>query len=224
MSYRKLKKEVLGLLIREDFPDILSRFTQMPGRQVINPLFSFLYHADENVRWHAVSAMGVVTAGLAEKDMESSRIIMRRLIWNLNDESGGIGWGSPEAMGDIMARSKRLAREFAKILVSYALPHGNYLEHEVLQRGLLWGLNRLSEVDPLITYDATPYVRDYLAGKDPYHLGLAVCYAGSVRDTEALPRLKRQIGNPTAITHYAGLRVAPVAIGDLARSAVAAMA
>ncbi|MEA3417440.1 MAG: hypothetical protein U9R02_15080 [Thermodesulfobacteriota bacterium] len=56
--------------------------------------------------------MGVVVSNLADHDMESARVIMRRLIWNLNDESGGIGWGSPEAMGEIMARNNRLALPF----------------------------------------------------------------------------------------------------------------
>jgi hypothetical protein len=46
--------------------------------------------------------MGEVMAHLADKDMESARVIMRRLMWSLNDESGGIGWGAPEAMGEIV--------------------------------------------------------------------------------------------------------------------------
>ena len=44
-----------------------------------------------------------VVSRLADSDMEAARVIMRRLMWNLNDESGGIGWGSPEAMGEILA-------------------------------------------------------------------------------------------------------------------------
>jgi len=67
MTFRQLKKDVFKLLIREDFPEALARISRLPAKQVINPLFSFLYHGDEIVRWHAVSAMGVVTAGLAEK-------------------------------------------------------------------------------------------------------------------------------------------------------------
>lgn len=223
MTFRELKKKVFNLLKREDFAEALSSFSQWPARQVINPLFSFLYHTDDVVRWHAVSAMGVVTAELADKGMEPARIIMRRLIWNLNDESGGIGWGSPEAMGDILARSPLLSREFAKILVSYSLPHGNFLEHEVLQRGLLWGLNRLSEADPQITHEATPYVRRFFNSLDPYHLGLAACYAGSVRDEQALPELELLAANRTVISHYTNLHVSPVAVGDLAQTAIAAI-
>jgi len=40
---------------------------------------------------------------------------MRRLMWNLNDESGGIGWGNPEAMGEILACHEALANEYAPI-------------------------------------------------------------------------------------------------------------
>jgi hypothetical protein len=221
MSFRQLKKDVFKLLIRDDFPDTLTQFSRLPGRQVINPLFSFLFHGDEIVRWHAVSAMGVVTAGLADKNMESARVIMRRLIWNLNDESGGIGWGSPEAMGDIMARSRPIAREFSKILVSYALPHGNYLEHGLLQRGLLWGLQRLSKVNPVLTRGAAPFIRPFLTSEDPYHKGLAIFFAETVNDTNAIPDLEKLIRDDTPISLYNDFQMTTHKVSSLAKSAIA---
>jgi len=45
----------------------------------------------------------MVISNLTEKEMESARVIMRRLMWSLNDESGDIGWGAPEAMAEIIA-------------------------------------------------------------------------------------------------------------------------
>ena len=71
----------------------LKAILELPARQVVNPLFSFLYNTDELLKWKAVTALGAVVSNLASHDMESARIVMRRLIWNLNDESGGIGWG-----------------------------------------------------------------------------------------------------------------------------------
>lgn len=41
--------------------------------------------------------------------MEKACTVMRRLMWTLNDEFGGIGWGVPEAMGEIMVCHKGLA-------------------------------------------------------------------------------------------------------------------
>jgi len=67
---------------------------------------------------------------------------------NLNDESGGIGWGAPEAMGEIMARSEKLAEEYYKILISYTPDGGNYLDFEDLQKDVIAGLKRLSQVRP----------------------------------------------------------------------------
>ena len=223
MPYRQLKKNVFDLLIRDDFSNSLVQLSRLPGRQVVNPLFSFLYHADEIVRWRAVSAMGVVTAQIAEKNMESARIIMRRLIWNLNDESGGIGWGSPESMGEIMARSDIMAREFSKILVSYVLPHGNFLEHDILQRGVLWGLHRLSKADPGLTYSAAPFVRPFLTSKDPFHRGLAICFSETVRDASAAPYLEKLIQDNTLVSLYSDFRMTSHKMANLAAFAMAAI-
>ena len=81
-------------------------------------LFSFLCHHDQKIKWRAVTAMGMVISNLAEKEMESARVIMRRLMWSLNDESGGIGWGAPEAMAEIIACHQGLAEEYTHILIS----------------------------------------------------------------------------------------------------------
>lgn len=158
---------MLELLSREDFEKGLNEILQIPARQVINPLFSFLYNSNESVKQKAVTAMGAVVSSLAENDIESARVIMRRLMWNLNDESGGIGWGSPEAMGEIMAQSKQMAEEYHSILISYIREDGNYIEHEILQRGVLWGLARLADVRPDLVRDAAPFLHPYMESDDP---------------------------------------------------------
>ena len=222
-SFRQLKKEVFDLLVGDDFPEALFRLSRLPGRQIVNPLFSFLYHTDETVRWHAVSAMGVVVAGLAHENMEAARVVMRRLIWNLNDESGGIGWGSPEAMGDTMARSKPLAREFSKILVSYVLPQGNFLEHGGLQRGVLWGLHRLGETDIELALPAVAFVRPFLRSEDPFHRGLATRFAGAVNDSGALPHLEKLLRDDSRISLYSDFRMVSHNVANLAAAAIAAI-
>ena len=218
-----MKQEAYNLLASDDFTTALAKFPGMPLQKVINPLFSFLYHTEDNIRWHAVSAMGVVTKTLADQDMESARVIFRRLIWNLNDESGGIGWGSPEAMGDIMARSRKMALEYAHMLVSYILPHGNFLEHEVLQRGVLWGLYRLGGTFSFLTVDAVPYVREYLTSHDPYHRGLAACFAGTLGDTYAVPALEQLTHDHTMISLYGNYQMLFSEVAELAVSAISAI-
>ncbi len=111
--------------------------------KAVNVLFTYIQNTAESVKWRAVRAMGRVVAGIAQKKPEQARIIMRRLMWSLNDESGGIGWGAPEAMGEIMARNKNLAREYRNILLSYVNPQGNYLEYAPLRKGAEWAVARV---------------------------------------------------------------------------------
>jgi len=170
---RVFKQKILELLKSVNFEQALKELCRLPARRVVNPLFSFLYNRDEEIKWRAVTAMGSVVAKLAAQDLESARVVVRRLMWNLNDESGGIGWGSPEALGEILASSETLAEEYARILISYARPDGNYQEHELMQRGVLWGIARLARVRPELVKDAAPYIKLYLKSQDACIRGLA---------------------------------------------------
>lgn len=180
---RALKKKIQALLEQPNLDEALAVIMQMPARQAVNPLFSSFYSGEELLRWRAITAMGIVVSRLAETEIESARVVMRRLIWNLNDESGGIGWGSPEAMGEITARSRRLAEEFGCMVVSYIREDGNYLEHEVLQRGALWGVGRLAGRYPDLTEGAIGHLKPYLETDDPWLRGLGAWAAGNVGDT-----------------------------------------
>jgi len=109
VSRRQIHSELLSLLQDEDLDRSMAAFGKYANRRVIAPLFSFFYRYESWLRWRAITAMGEAVMQMAGRDMEYARNIMRRLIWNLNDESGGIGWGSAEAMGEIMARVPQVA-------------------------------------------------------------------------------------------------------------------
>jgi hypothetical protein len=147
---KKFKEEVLELLEQNDFEKNIQKMHKYNERKLVNALFPFLCSTDKKIKEHAVIAMGEVVSKMAESDIETARIIMRRLMLNLNDESGGIGWGAPEAMGEIMARSEKLAKEYYKILISYTPGGGNYLDFEDLQKDVIAGLKRLSQVHPTL--------------------------------------------------------------------------
>lgn len=150
---RELKKQVLILLKQKDFEKNLDKINKFDERKLVNTLFSFLCSTDKKLKNNAITAMGKIVSDIAETDIEFARTIMRRLMLNLNDESGGIGWGAPEAMGEIMARSEKLAEEYHKMLISYAPGGGNYLDFENLQKDVIAGLKRLSRVRPDLVKD-----------------------------------------------------------------------
>ncbi len=220
LSGRALKRKVYQCLESADYERALQDICSLPGQQVINPLFSFLYDRSQDVKWAAVRAMGAIVAKMAEEDMESARVIMRRLMWNLNDESGGIGWGSPEAMGEILANHEGLAKEYAPIMISYTMPNGNYLEHEILQRGLLWGIGRLVQVRPHLMKKAAQHLLPYLDSPDATVRGLASRAAGLLKLHEARPKLKSLSGDKNEIQIYKDHKVVNCLVMDLAEEAL----
>ena len=220
MGGRQLKKKILQLLQEDDFVKNFAEMRRLPARRVVNPLFSFLCSLDEQIKWRAVTAMGKVVADLAASEPESARVVMRRFIWQLNDESGGIGWGCPEAMAEAMAGNERFAGEYGRILVSYLQPDGNYLEHEMLQRGLLWGIGRLAHSRPQYLTDAATFLPPYLASADPCLRGLAAWAAGPLGGAKNIEQLNRLAGDPANLGLYRDGRLMTCSVGRLAREAL----
>jgi HEAT repeat protein len=220
LSGRATKQRIYELLKSPDLASALVEISRLPGRQVINPLFSLLYNEDQDVRWSAVKAIGMVVAKMADENMESARVIMRRLMWNLNDESGGIGWGSPEAMGEILAWHDGLAREYAHILISYTREDGNYLEHEALQRGLIWGIGRLAQESPHILKNAVHYLFPYLESTDATVRGLAAWVMGLLAVDDAVPQIRRLKNDENQIQIYTNRGLVNCRVMDLAEEAL----
>ena len=166
-------------------------------------LLSDLCSQDESVKWAAVIALGVYVSELAENDLETARNWMRRFMWQLNEESGGVGWGVAEVMGEVMARHEGLAQEFARILVSYLDENGNYLEFEPLQKGVLWGIGRLAQVRPelLKSCSAIQYVIPFLHSSDGPLRGLAVWVLGWIGNSQSLPLIQNLLERPDRIFH-----------------------
>ena len=195
---------------------------RLPARKVVNPLFSFLCSLDELVKWRTVSAMGAVVSNLAADNPESARVIMRRFIWQLNDESGGIGWGCPEAMGDTMACSSILADEYGCILISYIRPDGNFLEHGILQRGAIWGVGRLAHRRPDLLSGCGHLLIPYLQSEDAPLRGLAAWAAGPVADASIIPSLEQLATDNSRFSLYREWQLSEHTVGSLARDAIIA--
>ena len=145
---QNFKKRVLILLEQKDFNNNPGVIRQLPPLKVVNVLFSLLVTTDEDLKNCVVKAFGEVVSKLAEENIETARNVMRRLMLSVTDESGGIGWNTPEAMGEIMTRSEKLAVEYHNILISYTDGGGNDLDFEGLQKSVIAGLQRLGKVQP----------------------------------------------------------------------------
>jgi len=200
-SQRRLKQTILPLLLTGTTGQVLEELSQYPPEKLLNPLFSGICQADGQMKWNAVSAMGATVARIANQDMEAARVVMRRFMWSLNDESGGIGWGVPEAIGECLANHAGLAEEYTHILVSFMREDGFYLEHLPLQQGLMWGVGRLAQVRPVLLgqKNASTYLLPYLDSPDPVVRALAARALGFLKEKRAREKIELLLPDTTAI-------------------------
>jgi HEAT repeat protein len=217
-----VRDEILKVLQSVDFKESIERLREFQRRKAIQGLFSALCDRDGEIRGRAAVVLGALVAEMADENLEGAREIIRRLLWSLNEESGSIGWGAPETLGEILARSELLAREYAPILISYMDEKGNYLESEELQRGLLWALGRFAEVNPqlLRTLGAAKFIPLYLRSSDANVRGLAIRVLAAIGDESDVEKLKPFLQDASEIQIFEGWGRKIYRVADLAQKSL----
>jgi hypothetical protein len=148
LSYKNLKKEIKQAIKSQIPENIISDFKQYRFKQLTGPIKGLLFDKDPLIRFRAIELMGLAAKTKSE-NTEQIRDLMRQLMWNLNEESGGIGWGSVEAMAETASQNKIIFDEFYKIIISYADPESSsFLDHEDLHPGAAWAVGRLLKEHP----------------------------------------------------------------------------
>jgi HEAT repeat protein len=191
MASRAIREEFVAFLKDRNLSELAERVSR--NRGTIRYLNRLLYDLDGLVRWRAIEAMGAVADRLAQDNPEAVRVILRNLLWSINDESGGIGWSAPEAIGEIIYRQPERFEEFASIILSFT-------DEPVLRRGVLWAAGRMAEARPGLVLEALPGLTSFLNDSDPvlrgYTLRLLaavgerldpVCYRHLLEDRSPVP-------------------------------------
>jgi hypothetical protein len=164
-------------LIRADFQAIVD----FAGghKRVLSYLTALTYDLDRTLSWRAVEALGLAATRIAEDNPEYVRVHLRRLTWLLNDESGGIGWRAPEAIGEIIRGQPDLFKSFVPILVNLM---DTVPEDAIRFRvGWLWAIGRLAEVRNQDARAALPWILPCLDDPDPQVRGMAAWCLGQMR-------------------------------------------
>jgi hypothetical protein len=229
MGRRQLKNDVVALLHNSRIAEILPQLEKYPAHSLLNPLFIALCHSVERVRWNAVLCFGQLVPAMAEKELEAARVVMRRFLWSLNDESGGIGWGAPEAMAEIMCHSKVLRHEYLHMLLSYMredgenlFEDGNFLELPLLQRGLLWGIGRLCQDhrSEMLEQRIVDDVRAYLRSPDMTVIGLALWCLGLLGVAAAVDDVQQFVNYEGKLHLFLNNEIQEISVAELAWQAL----
>ena len=230
---RDLKRSVRALLADDAWAARLAELDGLPARRLVGPLFSLLLDPSEAVRWRAVAAFGRTVARMADstepgEGLEAARVVLRQCLWRLNEESGGVGWGVPEALGETLALHRRLAGEFHRVLASYVREpergEGNSLDHVPLRRGVYWALGRLAQAFPDLLALEISTLRAGLTeddgacrGVSAWGLGILGVAGGASAATAELARLA---SDPAEVALFDGGELRRTTAGALASEAL----
>jgi hypothetical protein len=142
-------------------------------KRVLGSLISLTYDADPRIGCRAVEAAGAAASRIAESDPEHVREHLRRLLWLMSEESGGICWRAPEAMAEIVRYRPNIFADYVPIVVSLIVS----LEEEDLvhfRPGILRAIGQLAAVAGDHLQAVIPAVAAALDNDDPQVRGMAV--------------------------------------------------
>ena len=190
-------------------------------RRVLGSLIALTYAADPQIGCRAVEAIGVAAFRISEDDPDRVRDLLRRLMWLVNDESGGICWRAPEAMAEILRRRPTLYPEYIPIVTSLLVN----LEREDLEHfrvGVLRALGRLGPLAADHFRDVASAVVSALSHTDPQVRGMAAWCLGEVGRADLLLEQRDLCVDDGSVTLYEDGSISRATVSQLVQRALSA--
>lgn len=188
------------------------------SRNPLRRLLSLTFDTEETVIWPAIKAIGILSADMAANDKEKIRDTIRRLLWLMSDESGGLSWHSPEIIAEILINVPSLIVEYAPLLPAYFV-------EEPFERGTHLAVARLAVMAPIIFSDCGPQLNKSLEHSDPIIRGSAVRILESVGARDYLDRINNLVSDRAAVRIYdfENSRFIKSTVGQIAQDAAIAL-
>ncbi len=227
ISYSKLKGQKLKfafieILKYDDWQFHVEKLLKIHGFKLTNSFFSATYHESNIISSRAIASFGLLTRIFVKTHQEKLRILMRRCIWMLTEESGGIPWKIPEIMGAIMSSDKVIAEDYINILFSYIkeVEDGpeNFLEHTPLRKAVYSALLNISMNFPeLIVVNKEIIEQRINSENDPEiiaDLCLIIAYSGLKKYKYFI---EKELLNEDVVEIYSGDKIIMKKVADIAQ-------
>ncbi|NOY65506.1 MAG: hypothetical protein GXO97_08975 [Nitrospirae bacterium] len=198
-SIRRIKTNIRDLLERNDLKTIIELARNNP--RIVSVLISMSYDKDSLLTWRAIEAIGPVVAEISKNSPEQGADIVRRLLWSITEESGGIGWAAIEMLAEIIVNYPERYKNLVPLLMEF-------YDEEIFRDGVLYAIGRIGERMPELFDDPDKIediISDGLTSDDPQIRGLALIACKRLADTlhgigqEQIRRLK---GDESTFTVY----------------------
>lgn len=172
----KEKESIKQLVINEEYEKLCKLIKQKKNRLSI--LLSLSYTTDNYIKFKVVKATGFAVSALIDKELQYIKTTISNLLWSLNDDSGGVGWSSPELLGEIISTRIDLLKEYIPLIISLLKIKETYF-----RPGVLWALGKIASKEPSHIKPYEPYINMYLTDSIPETRGYAVWCLGLINAT-----------------------------------------
>lgn len=188
-------------------------------RRVLGSLLSLTFDADPQIGWRAVEAMGVAAARIADVEPGPVREHLRRLVWLLSEESGGICWRAPEAMAEIIRHCPALFADYVPIVIHLLLETAEEdLRH--FRAGILWAIGRLGASGDDYAPEVLPAIIAALDHPDSQVRGMSVWCLARLGQTGVLAGRSDLRTDGGAVDLYEDGVLMRTSVGRLSRRAL----
>jgi len=202
-------KEQVRYLLENGLLDVVGKLA-LKDKNVIKWLISFSYDKEDQITWRAIESMGHVAHDLRATQLNILRETVRRLLWSMSDESGGIGWSAPEILGEIIRSDPEEFRDIIPILWSNR-------EEESFRPGVLWALARVAGVRPdMVTFSASD-LRELASDPNPSVRGYAALLVGATMVGGKEDILRKLSGDLGALHVYSHGSLWETTVSELAQ-------
>ncbi|UCC79879.1 MAG: hypothetical protein JSW64_00565 [Candidatus Zixiibacteriota bacterium] len=164
-------------------------------KNIMRTLSSLMYDHQPLIRWRAVEVLGRISKIIAGTDPEKVRRQIRRILWLMNDESGGLCWNGPEAIGEIIYNNPVLIYEYGPIITSF-------LSEEPFEAGTRRAIWRVGSIGPEIFNESKILIIKSLESPIPEMRAFSIEALNSLDDTSAYNRVKMLKNDSSPIEIY----------------------
>jgi hypothetical protein len=184
MEKSMIKSTISNLLMKRDFERLIELCEK--NRHYWQEVRYRLYDLDEVLRWSAIETVAKLMKKWWDSGKEEKvRIYIRTLFWSMNDESGGIGWSSPQTVAEIIVNNPVLIDPYGSMMIAHCI------DEPPLLKACFWGIGRMGG----LIRESIKFFQDKIlkifSNDDVEILGLAAWAMGESGVALAIPFLEK---------------------------------
>jgi hypothetical protein len=186
-------RELLETMSFEEIADMA-----LKDKGVIRWLISLSYDKEDVISWRAIEAMGAVAYALSAgrgKGIEIIRDAIRRLLWSMREESGGIGWSAAEMLGEIIRANPDEFSDIIPIVWSFR-------EEEMFRAGVARAMWRIADVRTDLVRFISKDLAFLLTDENPSVRAYALLAAGTIGADKIVHEIKGLVNDIAEIKFY----------------------